>query len=342
MKTGLSLFLGALLVAMTYPAASQENTSPIINLIVDVDVPPSPTRDQARTAELSLHDVYSDIRRRNGTGTILLTQDVTSSRIRLILAQYTFLSNFEFAISGQHSNDQLSTMSLPDQEDLLATSLDFAKAARVCGLTAVEVLGFMPPGFNQNEDTYIALDKLGIQYNAGFQAGLIFAPGHEEDVWPYLVEGYNFYAIPISTVEISGELVPLSDRTMNERGMNSSDWQDLLTAKLDDSKANGYPMVVLLSTSTSGTGDYFDALTRFLDYAVSENAIFVNARDLVTFAKTGNLTLPYGGMWECSECGQDEGIEINITREELEPESSTNETIDNTIEKIQVAEDASI
>lgn len=341
MKMAISIFVGALLMAMIYPAASQEDTAPIINLMIDVDVPPSPTRDQARTAELSLHDIYSDIRRRNGTGTILLTQDVTSSRIRLILAQYTFLSNFEFAISGQHSNDQLSTMSLLEQEELLARSIEFAKAARVCGLTAVEVLGFMPPGFDQNEDTYRALDDLGIQYDAGFQAGVIFAPGHEEDVWPYQVEGYNFYAVPISTVDVSGELVPLSDRAMNESGMSSSDWQDLLISKLDESAANGEPMVVLLSTSTSGTGDYFDALIGFLDYAVSEDAIFVNARDLVTFAKTGNLTLPQGGIWECPECGKDEGLDITIVREEPEPEISANETTDNMTKESEVIESAS-
>jgi len=333
MKMAISLFLGALLVMMIYPAASQEETAPIINLMINVDVPPSPTRDQARTAEVSLHAMYSEIQRRNGTGTILLTQDVTSSRIRLILAQYTFLSNFEFAISGQQSTDQLSTMSLSEQEELLARSIESAKAARVCGLTSVEVLGFMPPGFDQNEDTYRALDKLGIQYNAGFQAGLIFAPGHEEDVWPYEVEGYNFSAVPISTVEVSGARLPLYDREMNESGMSPSDWQDILAAKLDDSAANGEPMVVLLSTSTSAVGDYFDALVGFLDYAISKDAIFVNARDLVTITKTGNLTLPEGGTWDCPSCGQDEGVEITIVREELEPTSPTNEIIENVTEE---------
>ena len=53
----------------------------------------------------------------------------------------------------------------------------------------------MPPLFDQNEDTYKVMDDLGIKYDAGFQEGIIYAPGHENDVWPYNVEGYGFYAV---------------------------------------------------------------------------------------------------------------------------------------------------
>ena len=326
MKMAICLIIGAVLLTMAHPAASQEETAPIISLMIDVDVPTSPTRDDARIAELDLQDIYTEIKTRGGTGTIFLTQDVTSSRIRLLLAQYTFLSNFEFAISGQHSNDQLSGMNLSAQEDLIETSIAFAEAARVCGLTSVEVLGFMPPGFDQNEDTYKAIDDLGIQYDAGFQAGLVSAPGHEDDVWPYQVEGYNFYAVPISTVEVAGELVPLYDCAMNESGVSSSEWQDILVAKLDETAAKGEPMVVLLSTSISATDDYLEALMGFLDYALSKDAIFVNARDLVTIRTTGSLPLPQGGIWECPTCGQDEVMNITITREIPETPSSDNES----------------
>ncbi len=318
------LILGAL-VATMLPGASQEENVPIINLMIDVDVPPSRTADEVRASEVNLHTIFTAIKKHDGTGTILLTQDVTSSRIRLILAQYTTMSDFEFAVSGKSADDQLSTLSLPEQESLIARSIEIAKAARVCGLSEVEVLGFMPPGFDQNEDTYRAIDDLGIQYDAGFQAGLIYEPGHEEDVWPYQVEGYNFYAVPISTVEVSAALMPLSDKRMADEGLTAEEWNDILVAKLDESTANGEPMVVLLSTSTSGEGDYLEALKKFLDYSVSKNAVFVNAGDLVTIAKTESFAFLDGGSLGCPTCGDDEGIDLSITREIPEPEPSTDE-----------------
>ena len=337
MKTiTICILLGSLLIATIQMGASQEENAPIISLIIDVDAPPSPNEAEVRSAEVNLHKMYESIAdNRHKTATLILNQDVTSSRIRLLLAQYTVLSNFEFVISGKHSDDLLSNMSFSDQVMLIKNSIRIAEAARVCGMSEVEVLGFMPPGFDQNEDTYEAMDNLSIKYNAGFQVGLIYAPGHKSDVWPYEVEGYNFSAVPISTVEVSGELLPIYDKRMVEEEISAAEWGEILQTKLDESAANGEPMVVLLSTSTSATGDYFDTFVEFLGYAISEDAVFVNARDLVTIATTGTLTLPEGGTYECPTCGQDEGMDISITRETPEPAKSTNETFENvTVEAI--------
>lgn len=165
------LLLGAFLAAMIPSAASQDEQAPIISLMIDVDTTPSPQYDEIRSAETNLHTIFGEIFNRGGTATLFLTQDVASSRIRLILAQYTVLSNFEFGVSGNHSDDQLSTMPLSEQEALIESSIDAAKAAKVCGKTEVTVMGFLPPGFDQNEDTYMAIDNLGFDYDAGFQAG---------------------------------------------------------------------------------------------------------------------------------------------------------------------------
>ncbi|HII07150.1 MAG TPA: hypothetical protein HA349_07530 [Methanotrichaceae archaeon] len=325
-KIAIYMLLGVLLMAIMPPAASQEENAPIISLMIDVDTTPSPGYEEIRAAESNLHTIFGQIANRDGTGTIFSTQDVTSSRIRLLLAQYSVLSTFEFAISGNRSDDQLSILPISEQEALIKNSVRSAEAARVCDMSDVNVTGFMPPGFDQNEDTYRAIDNLGFMYDAGFQAGLIYAPGHEEDVWPYMVEGYNFSAVPISTVDVSGELVPLYDKKVAEEGMSAAEWGEILTTKLDESAANDEPMVVLLSTSVSGTGEYLGALIEFLDYAVSEDAIFVNARDLVTIAKTGNLTLPEGGTWECPTCGEDEAMDLNIVLVEKEDASLVNES----------------
>lgn len=58
---------------------------------------------------------------------------------------------------------------------------------------------------------------MGIVYDAGFIAGLLYYPGHESDAWPYLIEPYNIYAVPISSFyNFSGEPAILSDRYAKE------------------------------------------------------------------------------------------------------------------------------
>lgn len=316
------IILGAFFLAAALSANAQEEKLHVINLMVDVDTPASPNYDEIRAAEVNLYDIYTEIRKRNESATIFLTQDVTSSRIRLLLAQIGVLSGFEFAISGNHSDDKLSTMPITDQEALLMRSIEIAKASKICGINEIELRGFMPPSFDQNEDTYEAVDNLRIEYNAGFQAGLIYAPGHENDVWPYRVDGYNFFAVPVSTHEVSGKKMPLYDREMKENGISASEWYGILASKFDQSSARDEPTVILLSTSISGEGEYLDALAKFLDYAASKNATTVNSMDLVRKSKTGSFIATETEAAECPTCGQDEGIDLSITL--VEAGNSTN------------------
>jgi hypothetical protein len=325
-KTEKCMLFGIFLISIISFGASQEESAPIISLMVDVDMPSSPEYSEIRSSEVSLNEMYNDIVEHGATATIFLTRDVTASRIRLILAQYSLDGRVEFAVSGQNSSDRLSSMSISEQEALIDSSMKVASAARVCGLSEVEVLGFMPPGFDQNDDTYKALDNLSIQYNAGFQAGLIYAPGHENDIWPYKIEGYSFSAVPISTVNISGRLVPLYDKKIVEKGLTAKQWVEILTNKFEESYANNEPMVVLLSTSISGSGEYLDALKEFIDYARSKESIFVKTKDLVKMTTTGTLDSSEEGEKVCLTCGQDEFVKINISREKPEPASLTNET----------------
>ena len=317
------IWLGIFATAIIFPAASQEDNHPVVALMINVDVPASPSEAQIREAEINLHKIYNEIRSRDQTATLFLNQDVTSSRIRLTLAQYTVLSNMEFAVSGRHSNDSLSSLPLAKQQELIKKSIDIAKASKVCGLTEVNVLGFFPPGFDQNEDTYEAIDKLGIKYDAGFQAGIVYAPGHEDDSWPYQVEGYDFYALPTSSINLSGKKMPLYDLDMQESGISASDWNNYLVAKLDEASGKDEPEVILLSTSVSSNGEYLDALKDFLDYAKSMNATFVNARDLISISTGSPLDLEDSTI--CETCGQNqgEGISINVVNESI----SANESI---------------
>jgi len=313
--------LSACLFATILTGVSQPEEGPaIVSLMIDADVLAAPTEEEVDIAQANLANVYRQIKKKDLTATLFLTQDI-SNGARLQLAQFPLFSTIEFAMSGKTTDDELSSMSYSEQVSRLELSKIAAEATSICDVTEVEVKGFMPPSFDQNEDTFKALDEIGIEYNAGFQEGVIYTTGHEGDIWPYQVDGHNFYAVPISTVEISGELLPLYDRYMYERGLSSTEWYEMLVDQLDESAANGEPMVVLLTISVSGTDSYLDTLEQFLDYAESNNAIFVNGGDLVTIVKTGKLTLSEGRQYQCTTCGQDGSSDISITRVD-EPEQS--------------------
>lgn len=79
-----------------------------------------------------------------------------------------------------------------------------------CG-TFKPVVGFRPQYFSQNEDTYRVLDELGMGYNSGFKAGLLYAPGHETDATLYAVEGHDFRAVPFTTAVWQGKDLYLCD-----------------------------------------------------------------------------------------------------------------------------------
>ncbi|MCK9566414.1 MAG: hypothetical protein M0Q43_10235, partial [Methanothrix sp.] len=220
--------------------------------------------------------------------------------------------------SGSHSGEKLSTKSYSDQKAILQKSKEYIESCRVCGENEITARGFMPQSFDQNKDTYKALDDLGIEYDTGFQAGLIYAPGHQDDVWPYQVKGYNFYAVPVSTCSLSGQKVPLQDKYFNDSGLTSAQWYDALVGKFEEAQGNNEPEVIVLTKSVSGSGDYLDALKRFLDYAISKDAKFVTTMNLVNMSREEGYVPPSPTSGKCITCGQDGGesntIEIAVLK----------------------------
>ena len=83
-----------------------------------------------------------------------------------------------------------------------------------------------------------------------------YTPGHENDVWPYKVENHNFYAVPVSTYILSGERVALDDREIKAKGLSSDEWYGMLVGKFDEISGKDEPMVVSMTSSVSGSGDY--------------------------------------------------------------------------------------
>ena len=310
-----------LLVVALAGASQAANDHAIINVMVDNNMPASPTGDQLRAAISDLFSIQSatsyktaDSEVRGLNWTLFLVNDASVGN-RLFLAQVGLSSSIEFGISGNHSDEKLSEKSYDDQKAILEKAEKLVKAMKVCGTNVITVNGFKPQSFDQNENTYKALDEMGMVYDAGYQSGIIYVPGHENDVWPYKVDNHNFYAVPVSTATISGKKVPLDDRYIENNGISASQWYNLLAGKLDEVSGKDEPMVISLSTSISSKGDYFDAYKKFIGYALSKDAKFVNTIDLVEMARSGNHEatvsyMPSGSTGttakvtsECTTCG---------------------------------------
>lgn len=303
------ILLSALMALALTAVCQQDSESPIINLMIITDSPPE---EQMNATTIDLRNLWGEISKRDITATLFLTQDVAGGDARVFLAQLGNLGNVELAMSGIKSDELLSNGSYSEQKNILIKSKEIVENCRICGQNEIIATGFMPPSFDQNKDTLKVLDDLGILYDSGYQASIIYEQGHEKDVWPYKVEDHKFYAVPVSSYESNGEIVPLVDKYLKQKGYSSSQWYDVLTGKLDEIAERKEPMVLVVSTELSGSGEWLDTLSKFLDYGMSKNSMFVTTMDLV------NVTLPEGNIQksisssksECTTCGAKSGASI--------------------------------
>ncbi len=305
----------ALILVTMMPGASQSSDGPaIINLMIDAQNLTS--ENQPFEAEKSLEDITNLIMEKNLSATIFSTQDILNTEVDLDITRLGLEPNFELAMSGNNSNEKISTYSYADQKASLERSKKWVEAAKICGQNDVIIYGFKPQSFDQNVDTFKALDELEIQYDAGFQTGLIYEHGHEQDVWPYPVEGYKFYAVPVSTYEISGEMMVLHDSSFKDSGLDGNDWYEAMATKLDQIQGKDEPLVISLTIPVSGSGDYLDALKKFMDYAINRNATFITTIQLVEMAKTGERDISkltaINASKGCVNCSESD-VKINAT-----------------------------
>lgn len=331
---GIYLITAAIL--LVGPSVS-ENSSAIVNLMIDFDVPDPGQLDEVDSSAIKL---INEINSRSLNATIFLTQDITSSSLRLRATRIGRFGNYELAMSGNITNEDLTSLTYSEQEKILSKSKNLAEDCYICGVNEIFVKGFLPQSFAQNEDTFRALDSIGIEYNVGFQEGIIYAPGHQEDVWPYKLKDHKFYAVPISSIDLDGEKLPLSDQLIREKGKNGDQWYGMLVSKFDEAVIQKEPLILLLSTSLSGgDAEYRNAFARFLDYALLKNAGFISTIDLVDMSKKGVYEIPPGKTTiskenistsaddECPTCDEKKRIGANISEENETISSITNVSV---------------
>lgn len=268
----------------------------MVNIMIDAELSPfaqNASSQERENAELgSLQKMLDEVDFRGLNTTVFLTGDFISKRTQNVsYDSYVTLigskPNHELAMHSMKTGEKLGLLSYEEQLSLIKETMNLLEGAYFRDGEPQKVKGFRPQYFSQNELTLEILDKMGIEYNSGYQAGVLYSPGHENDTWPYLVENHTFYAVPISTHEIEGKLTYICDLcSMQSVGLNGSQWSKLLIDEFDECAERGDPVVVLFHNFVSGEdGEYMEAFVRFLDYVVSKNAISLRTADLVEVTK---------------------------------------------------------
>ena len=170
---------------------------------------------------------------------------------------------------------ELETLTYEKQYAIINSS----KSA-IQGCLGHAVKGFRSYHFSQNTNTWNALENLGILYNLSYVANFSCAvPGHEDDYWPYWVEAYGFWAVPMHS-KVYGSTKAFCD--MPFKSLPSQEWESLMKSELDSVVERGIPLKVefhpYFSANDSGR---WDAYVHFLDYAKDQGAVFINISQMV-------------------------------------------------------------
>ena len=321
------------------------NHSVVVNLILEADlVPINSSSEQNSAQELIGNLLYAiDVNKLNIT-ILVRNETAAGAYSRPLIANLGVKANHEMTLAS--SRQDLGSLPLSEQVGLIKSWKKNLEDTKFCvgsyGATKVNVNGFRSQYLPGN-DTLKALQDNGFLYDAGFQAGLVYMPGHENGTWPYLIQGTNVYAVPVSSALTNGKLISLQDRKAKEMGMWASQWYNLLKNRFDDASRSDEPMVIVFSSSNSASGEYFNAYNSFIEYAINNNAAFVTTTELVDMTRSGqkhimakydkkaiNASLNQGdwGEWKPSPCfnmttkTEDCFQEIDDYYNELESDSS--------------------
>lgn len=264
--------------------ALSANSPVVVTVMLDINAPSSPASEQNQID--SIYNLTQPIDIKGLKSTLFPTGEVIPTD-RLVITSIANKPTYEVAMGGMKKDEMIGSLPSSDQKSLLANMKQYVEACHICGGNAVEPKGFKPQSFNQSNITYQLLNQMGMIYDAGFKAGVLYLPGHEKDTKPYRIYNLNLYAVPISTYNQSGERIYLSDRfAKEEKKLSGSQWSDILMGKFDESAKNGDPVVVVFDNQITGKDSaYLDAYLKFIDYAFSNNATFVTTSELVNISR---------------------------------------------------------
>jgi hypothetical protein len=152
-------------------------------------------------------------------------------------------------------------------------------------------LGLRATRFDQNEDTYDALDSLGFLYNLSFVAHSEGSPvGHEDDTLPYQLPGHDFWAVPMHSADLGNGWVTFCDKPLSRSLADTSELAQVLHDELDKMHSQNHPLMLEVHPHYAVPDEtIFNAYVGFLDYAVQQGAHFITTSELVEWTQQVGL-----------------------------------------------------
>jgi peptidoglycan/xylan/chitin deacetylase (PgdA/CDA1 family) len=256
-----------------WPSAPTCNDRPLkVNLQIDAE------QEEGTTG---IQNIVDELKRRGLSATIFVTAD-WANRNGVAVNRF-YQDGFEIALHGYYTAEQLATMTYDEQKDLLTRAKQAVEGCQPCG-NFRPVTGFRPQYFSQNDDTYRVLDELGLTYDGGFKARLLFLEGHDADAAPYAAAGRAWSAVPLTTVDYQGQLTYVCDIAAAQAAhLTAAQWTDVLRSAHEQALAADEPLVVLFHGWYTGDRDQYDYWQPFVDFLdeIEAQAQFLTTQELV-------------------------------------------------------------
>lgn len=235
-------------------------------LILDISAPPE--GDGREYVINYTTNILNILDPRDINFTVLTTGDIAAdNEYTLFITRIGSRANHEMAMNGPGGGD----LSMGD----IRKAKREVENCYICGTEKKSVVGYRPSE-RINESDFAIFESLGISYI--IDDGMFFSANATS---PYQLDNTTLYVVPVTWIAVDSESVILSDRRAVEMNMSGDEWYSLLSKGMDDAVSRGEPLVVLITSYISGSGDYMEALERFIDAASERGMSFVSVRDLV-------------------------------------------------------------
>jgi hypothetical protein len=281
MKT-IKAILAATLLLMAaqgiFMSATANENGILLNLMIDLEQSPQATESPELGRMLEVNSTINLTNELDPKGlnfTIYTIGELADKTYPLYVTLLGSKTNHELALAGMSTGEGL--VQLADQETRIRRAKRFVENDYICGGRQFKVEGYMPQPNSINDSTYQLFDGLGIKY-------LVDSYGLAEgdDARPYQMNNYGFYMVPVSR---SNGMI-LSDRIAEQKGMNASDWCDMLVKASEDAKAKGEPLSVVFTNTVSGRDAYLDSFRKFVQYSADNDAQFLTTAELVQMVRS--------------------------------------------------------
>ena len=235
------------------------------------------TETQNSTA---LERVIAELNARSFKAVVLVDADFANGNCQLLSDLLNDGYEIMAFVRPEEEALTMSMLSYEEQESLMKNT----KAA-IENCLGQSIAGFRCYRFDQNEDTYGIADSLGLQFNLGFVANSSSClEGHSDDTLPYHGTDYEFWAVPMHSVNTQSGTRAFCD--MPFMSLDAEDWEALLISEFDEMAAQGRPLLVEVHPYYSGVDEgRFQAFVSFLDYAIEQDAQFMTVAEYAQWAQ---------------------------------------------------------